>query len=72
MKKPWHSRYFEISFFTAATAVFVSAVFLIMNNIDVIFKSLCQGFFWVIGIFTPVYICGSGVCAGPGCGFFSE
>ncbi|MCJ7855043.1 AI-2E family transporter [Lachnospiraceae bacterium NSJ-143] len=56
MKKPWHSRYFEISFFTAATAVFVSAVFLIMNNIDVIFKSLCQGFFWVIGIFTPVYI----------------
>ena len=56
MKRLRHSRYFEIALFTAATAVFVSAAFLIMNNIDVIFKTLCQGLFWVIGLFTPVYI----------------
>ena len=56
MKRLWHSRYFEIALFTAATAVFVSAAFLIMNNIDVIFKTLCHGLFWVIGLFTPVYI----------------
>ena len=56
MKRPWHGRYFEISLFTAATAVFVSAAFLIMNNIDVIFKTLCHGLFWVISLFTPVYI----------------
>lgn len=56
MKRPWHGRYFEIALFTAATAVFVSAAFLIMNNIDVIFKSLCHGLFWVISLFTPVYI----------------
>lgn len=56
MKRPWHGRYFEIALFTAATAVFVSAAFLIMNNIDVIFKTLCHGLFWVISLFTPVYI----------------
>ena len=56
MKRPWHGRYFEIALFTAATAVFVSAAFLIMNNIDVIFKTLCNGLFWVISLFTPVYI----------------
>ena len=55
MKRPWHGRYFEIALFTAATAVFVSAAFLIMNNIDVIFKTLCHGLFWVISLFTPVY-----------------
>lgn len=27
-----------------------------MNNIDVIFKTLCHGLFWVISLFTPVYI----------------
>ena len=56
MKRPWHGRYFEIALFTAATAVFVSAAFLVMNNIDVIFKTLCHGLFWVISLFTPVYI----------------
>ncbi len=56
MKKPWQSKYFEISLFTAATAVFVSAVFLIMNNIGIIFKSVYFAIFWFIGLFTPIYI----------------
>lgn len=56
MKMPRQNRYFEISVFTALLAVFVSAVFLIMNNIGSIFSILCRGIFWIISLFKPLYI----------------
>jgi len=55
MKKPAQSRYMEISFFTAATAVVISAVFLIMNNIDHIFNFVKGLVIWTLGLFTPLY-----------------
>ncbi len=39
MKKPWQSRYFEISAFTALLAVFVSGAILVMNNIGSIYSN---------------------------------
>lgn len=56
MKKPWQSRYFEISAFTALLAVFVSGTILVMNNIGSIFSMLCHGIFWILSLFKPLYI----------------
>ena len=56
MKKPWHSRYFEISVLASAAAAAVCAAFIFMNNISVIIKTLCHGIFWFSGLFTPLYI----------------
>ena len=56
MKKPWHSRYFEVSLLASIAAIAVCAAFLVMSNVATIFKCLCSGFFGVIGLFTPLYI----------------
>ena len=45
MKKPWHSRYFEISLLASIAAIAVCAAFLVMSNVATIFKCLCSGFF---------------------------
>ena len=56
MKKPWHSRYFEVSLLASIAAIAVCAAFLVMSNVATIFKCLCSGFLGVIGLFTPLYI----------------